>query len=133
MDFTDALWELVLGSSGRISDAFKGSAILVFAVGCAMMGSIAVLLDWILFTVRGRSFFGLTYGRSFAVCLRLVCLWGLGSGVGGFLASAASVVQFTRAACIGIGVGWPLILPKLIDSFTRDEAYQMPAETADTR
>jgi hypothetical protein len=83
-----------------------------------------------LFNVRGRSLFGLSYAHRLAV-LRLICLWGLGSGVGGFLASAASIVQFTRAACIGIGVGWPLVLPKLIDSFTRDEAYQIPADTTD--
>jgi hypothetical protein len=51
-------------------------------------------------------------------------LWGFGAGVGGFLGSAASIVQLTRSACIGVGVGWPLILPRLIDSFKQEEDHQ---------
>jgi hypothetical protein len=38
MDFKGALWELMLGRSGRVPDAFGGSEILVFAVGSALMG-----------------------------------------------------------------------------------------------
>ena len=41
--------------------------------------------------------------------------------MGGFLGGAARILQFTRAAAIGVGVGWPFILPRLIDSFTRGQ------------
>jgi len=128
MTFKDALWDLILGSSGRIGDDFKGSALLVFAVGCAIMGLIAVFLDLIVYQVRGRSIFHLTYGGGILNTCWLIALWGLGAGVGGFLGSAASIVQFTRAACIGVGVGWPLILPRLIDSFTSDADQQEPED-----
>lgn len=129
MSFKDALWELMLGSSGRIADTYAGSFLLVFAVGCAIMGFIAVVLDLIVYEVRGRSIFHLTYGGGILKTCRLVALWGLGAGVGGFLGSAANIVQFTRAACIGVGVGWPLILPRLIDSFTSDADQQQPENT----
>jgi hypothetical protein len=118
MDFTSALWDLILGD-GRLSTEFKGSAVLVFGVGSALFGLAAVLLDFIFFSVRKRSIFDLSYGENYRNVLRLVCLWGLGAGVGGFLGAAAGILQLTRAACIGVGVGWPLILPRLIDSFTR--------------
>lgn len=62
MSFKDALWELILGSSGRIADGYPGSSLLVFALGCAIMGLIAVFLDLIVYKVRGRSIFHLTYG-----------------------------------------------------------------------
>src|SRR5207245_1559828 len=97
------------------------------ALGCAIMGFIAVVLDRIVFSVRGRSIFHLSYGGGILKTCWLLVLWGLGAGVGGFLGSAASIVQLTRFACIGVGVGWPLILPRLIDSFTSD-ADQQPAE-----
>lgn len=121
MSFWGALWELVLGNSGKVSNSYLGSGILVFSAGSALMGLIAVLLDWIVFSVRGRSFFNLTYGKTLGNTVRLWCLWGVGAGVGGFLGSAGSIVQLTRAACIGVGVGWPLILPRLIDSLIRDK------------
>jgi hypothetical protein len=57
---------------------------------------------------------------------RAVVLWSLGAGLGGFLGSGASIVQMTRYACITVGVGWPLILPRLIDSFTKEEDQQEP-------
>ena len=120
MNFWDALRELMFGNSGRVSISYQGYGILVFAVGSAFMGFIAVFLDWIAFSVRGRSFFNLTYGKTARNTLRLWCLWGLGAGLGGYLGSAVSIVELTRAACIGVGVGWPLILPRLIDSFIRD-------------
>jgi hypothetical protein len=128
MDFKNALWELILGSSGRIQESYKGSALLVFAAGSAIMGFIAVLLDRTVYSVRGRSFFHLGYGGGIIKTGWLIFLWGFGAGVGGFLGSAASIVQFTRSACIGVGVGWPLILPRLIDSFTRDQDQQKPED-----
>jgi hypothetical protein len=131
MDFKGALWELMLGRSGRLPDTFGGSEILVFAVGSALMGLIAVLLDLVVFSVRGRSFFNLSYGGRITNTMRLVCLWGIGAGVGGFLGAAASVFLVTRGACIGVGVGWPLILPRLIDSFAREEDQQTPEDEQD--
>jgi len=124
MKFGEALWELILGSDGRIPGKYTGSTLLVLASGCAIMGLIAVILDRILYEVRGRSILNLTYGDGILKTCWFLALWGLGAGVGGFLASAANIVQFTRAACIGVGVGWPLILPRLIDSFTKDADQQ---------
>lgn len=128
MTFLRALLELMLGDSGRIANDYHGYGILVFSAGCGLMGFIAVFLDRLVFSVRRRSFFDLSYGSGVGSTLRLLFLWGIGAGVGGFLGSAGSIVQLTRAACIGVGVGWPLILPRLIDSFTDQEDQQPPED-----
>lgn len=124
MPFWQAFAEFVLGDTGRVPEAYQGSAILIFCIGSALMGLVAVVLDWVLYAVKGRSVFDLSYGGRFSTGVRLVLLWGLGAGIGGFLGSAASILQVTRAACIGVGVGWPLVLPRLIDSFTKEQLQQ---------
>jgi len=114
---------------------FKGSELLVFAMGSAMMGLLAVVLDWAMVSVgRNRaSLFGLSYGEGLGRTIRFAIVWGLGAGLGGFLGAATDILQFSRGACFGVGVGWPLILPRLIDSFTESlenaEARQSPEET----
>jgi hypothetical protein len=128
MSFWCALLELMLGDSGRIANEYHGYGILVFSAACGLMGFIAVLLDRVVFSVRQRSFFNLSYGNGLGSTARLLCLWGIGAGVGGFLGSAGSIVQLTRAASIGVGVGWPFILPRLIDSFTDEEDQQSPED-----
>jgi hypothetical protein len=127
MDFTQALWDLMLSNTGRIADGYTGSGLLVFATGSALMGLVAVALDWLVFSTRGRSIFGITYGN-LGNTFRLVLLWSAGSCLGGFLGSAGSIVQPTRLACIMVAVSWPLMLARLIDSNTHKEDQQEPAE-----
>lgn len=115
MNFLNALRELMFGNPDQVS-------ILVFSTASSLMGLIAVVLDWILFSIRGRSLFNLTYRKTIRNTLRLWLLWGVGAGIGGYLGSATNIIQLTRAASIGVGVGWPLILPRLIESVERDRA-----------
>jgi hypothetical protein len=127
VNFADALTELLFGDSGQLT-GYKGPKILVFAMASASMAFVAVLLDRVVYSVRGRSFFNLSYGKSAGGTVRLLLLWSVGAGLGGLLGSGASIVQMTRYACITVGVGWPLILPRLIDSFTKSEDQQEPEQ-----
>jgi hypothetical protein len=99
---------------------------LVFAVASTAMAFLVVLLDRVIFSVRGRSLFNLSYGNTLSATLRLLLLWSVGAGLGGLLGSAANIVQMTRYACITVGVGWPLILPRLIESITKREDEREP-------
>ena len=130
MPFLAALIEFVFGQTGQIPKDYVNWANAVFAVACTVMALFAVLLDWALYSLRGRSAFDLSYGRSSFATARLIALWGLGAGVGGFLGATSSVLQTTRLAAIGVGVGWPLILPRLIDSFSQSlrEPEQRPTD-----
>lgn len=125
VSFNDALMELLFGDSGQLT-GYKGPKVLVFAVASTFTAFVVVLLDRVIFSVRGRSLFKLSYGKSLSGTARLITLWSVGAGLGGLLGSQASIVQMTRYACITVGVGWPLILPRLIESITKREDEQEP-------
>jgi hypothetical protein len=91
------------------------------------MGLVAVGLDFTLFIVRRRSFFDLRYGAGARETVRLVLLWGLGAGIGGFFGASGNIIQTNRLACISVAVGWPLILPRLIEASTKQD-HQPPEE-----
>jgi hypothetical protein len=127
MNFLAALSELFLGESGRVPETFSGSHILVFTVGSAITGLLVMILDWIGFSLWGRSFFGMGYTNR-KTTLRLLALWGIGAGIGGYFGSSADIFQLTRTGCIGVSVGWPLILPRLIKLFGDKEDEQKPED-----
>ena len=127
MNFRDALWELILGDSGRVPVAYLGSHCLVFAAGSAIMGCLIMILDWIGFSIWRRSFFGMGY-INLKTALRLLTLWGIGAGIGGFIGASADIFQFTRYGCLGASVAWPLIIPRLIKLFGDKEDQQKPED-----
>jgi hypothetical protein len=122
--FWEALRELILRSGQLPKDYDDG--FLVFAMGSAIMGMAAIILDVVLFLVKERSIFSLTY-KDTRSTIRLTLLWGLGSAIGSYFGVAMSILQLTRGGCIAAGVTWPLILPRIVDSLTRKEDVQ-PAE-----
>jgi len=120
MTFWAALNDLMIGNTGHISDGYGGSKPLVFAVASALMGLLLVLLDRTLYSLRGRSVFNLTYGARLGTSVRLLLLWGVGAGLLGFFGASIELLQMTRAGCIGAGVGWPLIFPRLVESINKE-------------
>ena len=118
MEFLGAIGDLLFSAEGRIPEGAP-APLLVFATSAAIMGLLVVLLDWLTAAAKGRSFLGVRWGGGSA--LRMVVLWGIGAGVGGFMAVAADILQTGRLACVTIGVAWPLVLPRLIDSTGEDE------------
>lgn len=78
------------------------------------MGALVVLLDILIFYTLQKSPLKLTH-KDFN-SLGVVLLWGFGAGTGSLLGAAAGILQINRSACLVAGLGWPLILPRLIDS-----------------
>jgi hypothetical protein len=92
------------------------------------MAFVAVLLDRVIYEVKGKSVLDLSYGKGAWNTIRLLFVWSLGAGLGGFLGAEADIFKLTRLATISVGVGWPLILPRLLDSLTRKEDDQEPEQ-----
>jgi hypothetical protein len=133
----EALYNLTMGE-GKLSGSVSGSNILALALCSAMMGLIVVVLDWVVFKVRGKSALNLTYGPHFATTFRLLLLWGIGAGLGSILGFAMEILQPTRAACIGFGIAWPVVLPRIVDQVDREieqdaEPRQVPDGGKDGR
>jgi hypothetical protein len=128
MTFWDALEKLIVGD-GKF-DTYTGYAIPVFAVGCGVMGLAVLVLDRLLYSLQGKSILDLNYGSQVATTARLFCIWGLGAALGGYFSAAVEAAQFTRAACFAIGIGWPLVLPRLIASAAKKKEDEQIPEVA---
>ena len=125
MEFWEGLFELLLSQNGTISEK-KDILLGIFAAGSASMGVIVVLLDFFLFHISERSVLKLGH-RGVNIFSHLL-LWGMGAGFGGFLGAAAGIMQINRAACLTAGIGWPLILPRLVESVRIGEENQEETE-----
>lgn len=95
---------------------------LIFGVASAFIGLIVVIFDSILWSVRRRSLLGLSYS---GVKIFVVWgLWGVGAGIGGFMGGIINIFQMNLQACASVGIGWPLILPRIFESTMATEETQ---------
>ena len=88
---------------------------LYFATGCAVIGLLVVILDCVLFQLRGTSFLTLGYAGIIKT-VAVIVLWGFGASIAGLLAAMLDIVQMNMKGCVFIGAGWPLVLPRILSS-----------------
>jgi hypothetical protein len=86
-----------------------------FAVACGFIGLVVVIFDFIFTKVSGTSLLNLGY-LGIGKTVFLIVFWGLGAGIGGYLAAISEIVHMNIKGCGFIGVGWPFVLPRLISS-----------------
>ena len=129
MEFIEGVIQLILSPGGTYQgdDSYP---LAVFAAASGIMGSIVVILDWIMFQANKGSALKLTY-RGLNV-IGLLLLWGTGAGLAGFLGASFGILELNRAASITVGVGWPLVLPRLLKSIeTEPEDVENFAEVTE--
>lgn len=125
MDFWEALFMLLFGESGSIPTDYEGQSIPVFVVGASVVGTVIIVLDLVLFSIRGRSILDLGYAGIFPTLI-VVVLWGVGAGLAALLGAWWEVFDIGRSGCLAVGVGWPAIVPRLIESAGKEEELQQP-------
>ncbi|EMI4517035.1 hypothetical protein V6560_004666 [Vibrio parahaemolyticus] len=114
MTFYESIFSLAFGAEGVYLGA-EELTMLAFAIASAIYGLLVVSLDFLIVkTLNKASILALSYigYRSFGMFV----MWGLGSGIGGLLGAGFGIFEVNRTACIFVGVGWPLILPRLLSS-----------------
>ncbi len=114
MAFYESVFALAFGSEGTYTGRAE-LTMLAFACASAIYGLLIVCLD--ILTVKAlskQSFLKLSYNGLNIVGMFI--MWGIGAGIGGLLGAGVGIFEVNRAACIFVGVGWPLILPRLISS-----------------
>ncbi len=86
---------------------------LIFLISTSVIGLLCVSLDFAYYkTTNGKSIFNLSYiGWKGTVLMFL--FWGIGAGIVGFLASRLELIAFSIQASIILGLGWPLMFPRL--------------------
>ncbi|MEQ2351968.1 hypothetical protein HG263_12160 [Pseudoalteromonas sp. JBTF-M23] len=88
---------------------------IVFACSSAFYGILMVLLDFCTCKATQKpSFLKLSY--SGLASISMIFLWGVGAGLAGLLGTGVGIFEISRTACIFVGAGWPVVLPRLIAS-----------------
>jgi len=88
---------------------------VVFAMASSFYGFLIVGLDFCTCkAAQTNSFLKLTYSGYKA--LGMLLLWGVGAGLAGLLGTGVGIFEISRTACIFVGAGWPVILPRLLAS-----------------
>lgn len=70
--------------------------------------------------------FNLSY-IGFKGTILMFLFWGLGAGIVGFLSSRLGLIAFTIQASILMGLGWPLMFPRLY-SYTKTNINEIEPE-----
>lgn len=88
---------------------------IVFALACSFYGFLIVILDFCTCKAAQKtSFLKLTYSGYGAI--GMIILWGVGAGLAGLLGTGVGIFEISRTACIFVGAGWPVVLPRLLAS-----------------
>jgi len=99
-------------------------AVAIFAVGCAIIGLLAVAADLAYFLIRGQSVLNVRHG--FRSTPLFAFAWALGALVIGYLGQAANIFQVSLFACATVGIAWPVIFTELLKRAERNEEVQTP-------
>jgi len=107
---------------------FQWVQIIEFGAGCGLMGFLVFLVDAISFKVgHSTSLLRITYRERNGFIL--LVLWTAGAALVGGIGTYIGIVQFTKSAVLAVGVGWPVLLSKIVQS---NHEQSGPALSADT-
>src|SRR5210317_1338531 len=85
-------------------------AVLIFAIGCGLIGALAVVLDLMMYLVRERSLLNIRHGLSSTVVFFFA--WGIGALIMGYLGLMLNIFLVSVTACALVGLGWPVMFVK---------------------
>ena len=104
-------------------------AVLVFSVGCAIVGAFAVALDISLYFLRGRSLLRLNHGK---LTLLFLPAWSFGAFVIGWIGQLFNVFLFSLSSCVMVGFSWPVLFTKILKKASDKEAEDEPEQNIGT-
>ena len=113
MEFIEGILQLIFSEEGTYSGS-ESYPLAIFSASSGLMGCLVVVLDWLMVQANRGSALKLIYRGPNILWLLLI--WGAGAGLGGFVGASFCILELNRVASITVGVGWPLILPRIIKS-----------------
>ena len=101
---------------------------LIFLISTSAIGLLCVTLDFAYYkTTNGKSVFNLSY-IGWKGTILMFLFWGIGAGIVGFLAVRLELIIFSIKASIVMGLGWPLMFPRLYTYATAEINNREPEE-----
>lgn len=101
-------------------------AILVFAVGCAFFGAVAVILDLLVYKLRGESLLELKYNETNTVILFI--FWTFGALIMGYFGQLLWVFNTSMVACLVVGFSWPILATKMLEQLKNRDISKEPEQ-----
>lgn len=103
---------------------------LIFLFSTSFIGLLCVLLDFAYYKVtNGNSIFNLSY-IGVGPTLLMFLFWGVGSGIVGFLSVRLDLFAFSINSSIVMGLGWPLVFPRLYKYAKENIENGVPEESS---
>ena len=88
---------------------------IIFLISTSSIGLLCVFLDYAYYKItNGKSIFNLSY-IGIKGTLLMFLFWGVGAGIVGYLSLRLNLIAFSVQASIIVGLGWPLLFPKLYE------------------
>ncbi len=108
--------QFLFGKGDVIPSAYP---VVPFALAAALIGMLAVVGDYLLYTLTSNSVLKLTYqGKNF---LLFLVVWGAGAGIVALLGAWIDILKISKIACVSAGLAWPILLPRIVASASRRE------------
>jgi hypothetical protein len=101
-------------------------AVAIFAVGCAVIGILAVLVDLVFYVLRGVSPLGLKHSITNTPVAGLC--WALGALIIGYIGQMTNVFQVSLLSCVTVGSAWPVVFTQVIEKARKKEDVQQTTE-----
>ena len=94
-------------------------AVLVFSVGCGIIGILAVLLDASLYFLHRKSLLKLRHGW---YTLLFLIAWCVGAMIIGLVGQMLKIFLVSLSACVVVGFAWPVLFTKILEKAKKGDA-----------
>lgn len=101
-------------------------AVLIFAIGCAFIGLLAVFADLCFYLIRNQSLLGVKHGYKESIVFMVA--WSFGAFIIGYVGQVLAIFQVNLLACATVGLSWPVVFVKIIEYLAEQKEIQKIAD-----
>ncbi len=98
---------------------------LAFATACAIVGFLAVVLDYSFFVIEGKSLLRLKHGVNTFI---FIVPWAVGAFLLGYIGLMVKLFQASMIASCVVGFTWPILFTKLLEKLKDRETASEPEQ-----
>lgn len=106
-----------------VSSATHDDSVLIFAFGCMIIGILAVIVDCCAYFTVSKSPLKLKHGLKTVVYL---LAWAIGAFVIGLLGQFLKIFVVSLAACVFVGLTWPVMFAKMVEKASNQKMDNDP-------
>ncbi|WPC75857.1 hypothetical protein [Vibrio porteresiae] len=92
--------------------------VIVFALGCMVIGVLTVIVDCCAYYTVDRSPLALKHGKK---TFLYFILWGGGAFIIGLFGQCLEIFVVSMQSCAFVGIGWPIMFAKMVDTANKEK------------